>query len=201
MASKRRLWFKFGRFISGLTIACFLLPFFGVSCEGVDVVTMSGADMVGGCEPGGLVSGAKDSAGGKDDMGGLDLKVDKVPREPLAIVALALAFGVFGLSWVRTRKAMTGAAALSLVCLGALIGLYLKVGGDLKKDIADYGKKDEAGSIGGQMMKDTKVEAGARFGLYLACMGLIAAGAISGLALKEPEGSEHDAPPSAPPPV
>lgn len=197
MASKRRLWFKFGRLISGLTIACFFLPFFGVSCEGLDVVTMSGADMVGGCQPGGMIASAKDTADKNDDMGGLDFKVDKTPREPLAIVALVLALGVFGLSWVRSRKAMTGAAALSVACLGALIGLYLKVGGDLKKDIDDYGRKDNAGSIGAQMKKETNVDAGARMGLWLTCFGLIAAGTLSGLALKEPEGSENET--TAPP--
>lgn len=75
--SKRDLWFKFGRFITGVTIACFFLPFFGVSCEGMDVVTFSGADMVGGCKPGGLVVEAAEqkSSRGGGAMDGGDIKI------------------------------------------------------------------------------------------------------------------------------
>lgn len=196
-SSKRRLWFKFGRFITGLTIACFFLPFFGVSCEGLEVVTVSGADMAGGCKPGGLIAEAEEKkgrAGGDDQMGGVTL--DEVPREPLAIVALALAVVVFGLSWVRSRGAMLGAAALSVACLGVLIGLYLKVGGQLQRDVdKELGKS----SMGSEMMKKTEVDAGARYGLWATCIGLLGAAVLCGLALKEPEGTEHV--PPAPPPA
>lgn len=202
--SKRGVWFKLGRFITGLTIACFFLPFFGVSCDGMDVITVSGADMVGGCRPGGLLADAADqkqSRGGSmgdDDMKG-DIKVDKVPREPLAIAALGLALVVFGLSWVRSRGAMTGAAVVSVACLGVLIGLYLKVGGQMKDDVAAQTTKKDLGS---SMMRDskTKVDAGARFGLWAACLGLLASAALSGLALREPEGTEN-LPRTPPPPV
>jgi len=196
--SKRRVWFKFGRFITGLTIACFFLPFFGVSCKGMDVVTMSGADMVGGCQPGGLLAEAKEEAGTKpDSLGSGSVDVGKVPREPLAIVALALAIGVFAMSWMRTRKAMTASVVMSVACIGALVGLWIKVGGDLKKDISEYAKKEAAGGeIGAQITKDSEVEAGPRMGLYMACLGLMAGAALCGLALKEPEGTElqSDAP-------
>jgi hypothetical protein len=191
-SSKRRLWFKFGRFLTGLTIACFFLPFFGVSCDGMDVITISGADMAGGCAPGGLIADAADQAKKKGaapaDMKG-ELQVDKVPREPLAIVALALAIVVFGLSWMRTRPAMVGAVVLSVGCLGALTGLYLKVGKKLEDDVAAETKKEDLGS---SMMRDTKtkVEAGSRFGLWASCFGLLASAALCGLALKEPEGTE-----------
>lgn len=197
-SSKRGLWFKFGRFITGLTIACFFLPFFGVSCEGMEVITISGADMAGGCKPGGMLAEAdekKKSGGGDDeDMGGV--KVDKVPREVLAIVALALAVVVFGLSWVRTKGAILGAAVCSIACLGALTGLYIKVGGELK-DSVDKAVKAEG--AGGQMMRETKVDAGSRFGLWGACLGLIASAALCGLASREPEGTENM--PRTPPPA
>lgn len=196
-SSKRGLWFKFGRFITGLTIACFFLPFFGVSCDGVDVITISGADMAGGCRPGGLIADAADQAKKKGQMDGGasakgDISVDKVPREPLAIVALALAFVVFGLAWMRTRPAMVGAVVLSIGCLGALTGLYLKVGKKLEDDVAAQTSKKDMGSA---MMRDTKtkVDAGARFGLWASCLGLIASAALCGLALKEPEGTELQA--------
>jgi hypothetical protein len=197
------MWFKFGRFITGLTIACFFLPFFGVSCNGMDVITVSGADMVGGCKPGGLIADAEDQkkaqrAGRGGEATDGDIQVDKVPREVLAIVALGLAHVVFGLSWVRSRGAMTGAAVLSVACIGALIGLYVKVGGKMRDDVAAQTTKKDLGS---SMMRDTKttIDAGARFGLWASCLGLIASAALSGLALREPEGTENM--PRTPPPV
>lgn len=198
-SSKRDLWFKFGRFITGVTIACFFLPFFGVSCEGMDVITFSGADMVGGCKPGGLIADAEEQSKDKgmkpDDMQG-DIKVTNVEREPLAIVALALALVVAGLSWVRSRGAMIGAFVVSIACIGALTGLYIKVGGDLNKTVDAELSKKNAGS---QMMKETKVEAGSRFGLWLTIGGLLGVAALSGLALKEKDRVGFT--PSAPPPA
>ncbi len=189
-SSKRGLWFKIGRFITGLTIACFFLPFFGVSCEGMDVVTVSGADMVAGCKPGGLLAEAAEE-GGKAGGGGMmsgDMALPKVPIEPLAIVALVLAAGAFGLSWLKTRKGMTGVAVCSVACLGALIGLWIKVGGDMKEHVVgQMAKKDGGGEMGKKVMKETKIDSGSRFGLYLACAGLIGAAALCTLALKEPE--------------
>ena len=188
-SSKRELWFKFGRFITGVTIACFFLPFFGVSCEGMDVVHMSGADMVGGCKPGGMLTDEKMMEGEESQV-----KIDNVPREPLAIAALGLALVVAGLSWVRSRSAMIAAFALSLACIGALAGLYIKVGGDLDKQIEGELSKKGAGSA---MMKETKVESGARFGLWLTIGGLLGVAVLSGLALKEKE--RFAPPPSLPP--
>ncbi|HEY5950865.1 MAG TPA: hypothetical protein VIV40_35475 [Kofleriaceae bacterium] len=189
-SSKRDLWFKFGRFITGVTIACFFLPFFGVSCEGMDVINFSGADMVGGCKPGGLIADAEEQKGKERAGGGAmsdgDIKIDNVNREPLAIVALGLALVVAGLSWVRSRGAMIGALALSVACIGALAGLYVKVGGDMDKAIsAELGKKN----MGSTMMKDTKVESGSRFGLWLTVGGLLSVAVLTGLALKEKEGA------------
>jgi hypothetical protein len=198
--SKRDLWFKFGRFITGVTLACFFLPFFGVSCEGMDVITISGADMVGGCKPGGLAAEAqeqKQAERGHGDTSGGDIHIDNVKREPLAIAAMGLAVLAAGFSWMRTRKGMVAALALSIACIGALAGLYIKVGGELDKAIsAELGKK----SAGSGMMKDTKVEAGARFGLWLSLAGLVGVAALTGAALREPD----DLPPAyvkSPPPA
>jgi hypothetical protein len=193
-SSKRDLWHKFGRFITGFTIACFFLPFFGVSCEGMDVINFSGADMVGGCKPGGLISDAQEQKGMGDDGDMGDVKITNVEREPLAIAALGLALVVAGLSWVRSRGAMIGAFALSLACIGALAGLYIKVGGDLKKAVDAEVSKKGAGS---EMMKETKVEAGSRFGLWLVVGGLLGVAGLAGLAMKEKEGF---APATPPPP-
>ena len=87
-SSKRGLWFKIGRFITGLTIACFFLPFFGVSCVGMDVITVSGADMAAGCKPGGLLAEAADQ-GDKASPGGVTV-IDTVAgaEVPLALLAV-----------------------------------------------------------------------------------------------------------------
>src|SRR5690242_12181341 len=110
MARKRKLWNSIGKYFSAMVIAAFFLPFFGVSCKGVTVITVSGADMVGGCRPGGMMAEAEDQA---DDMGTpsrrsrgrgsmSDVKVENVEREPLAIVALALIVLGFVAAWVKT---------------------------------------------------------------------------------------------------
>lgn len=193
--SKRGLWFKFGRFITGITVICFFLPFFGVSCGGMDVITVSGTDMVGGCKPGGLIADAEEKKkerarpGGDDvdmEMTG-DIKIEKVEREPLAIVALLLAIVVFGLSWVRSRGALIAACVVSLACLGSLVGLYLKVGGELSNAVDKELTKDPMGS---KMAKEAEIDAGSRYGLWITCLGLIGIAGISGLAFREPEGAE-----------
>jgi len=197
-SSKRGLWFKAGKVITGLTLLCFFLPFFGVSCEGMDVVTVSGADMVAGCKPGGLLAEAENQAGksGMNEKG--EKGLPKVPIEPLAIVALGLAVGAFALSFRRERKAMTGVAVCSVACIGALVGLWLKVGSDMKdivgKELLKKNGGDEMGDVGDQMASKMteKVDSGSRFGLYLVCFGMMTAAGITVLALKEPEGAEND---------
>jgi hypothetical protein len=206
--TKRELWFKFGRFITGITVACFLLPFFGVSCQGMDVITVSGTDMVGGCKPGGVLVAAQEEKANERDRGETsdgDIKVPNVDREPLAIVALLLALGAAGLAWVRSRGAMIGALALSIACIGALAGLFLKVGGDMDKKITlQTGKSD----VGSSMMKDTKIEAGSRYGLWLTIGTLLGTAVLVGLALKEKEHPDFASaravqvpPPGGPPPA
>lgn len=194
-SSKRDLWFKFGRFITGVTIACFFLPFFGVSCDGMEVVHVSGADMVGGCKPGGMLTEPTKEYKG-DRRGEPVVKVENVDREPLAIAALGLAVVVFGLSWVRSRGAMIAAFALSLACIGALAGLYVKVGGTFDEQIDQQMKKETSGSA---LMKDVNVESGSRFGLWLTVGGLLGIAALTGLALWDPEHAPLS--PSGPPPA
>ena len=112
MASKLKLWNKIGRALSAVVLACFFLPFFGISCGGVDIITISGADMVGGCAPGGAIADKAGPSGDKmmessDALGGPKLGgFTKVAIAPLAIVALAAAVIGFGLAWVRNRQAL-----------------------------------------------------------------------------------------------
>lgn len=193
-------WTKAGKWISGIVVLCFFLPFFGISCDNVDVVHFSGTDMVGGCAPGGmLVDMAEEgkSTGGRHGGGGdmkMDAKIDKVEREPLAIVALAAALIVFGAAWQRSKGARALALAFALVSLGALGGLFVSEKGKLDDMIFEQnkGKKD----LGREMMKDTKIEAGARFGLWVTAFGLLTLAGMAGAALKQGED-----PPDAPAPL
>jgi len=201
--SKLHLWRRFGRISSAVILVCFFLPFFGVSCGGMDMVTASGTDMVGGCRPGGLLMDAQDkekhhakSMDADDDLGGggdMDLKIDNVDREPLAIVALALCVALLAVSFLRTRGALVGAMLLSIAALGTLGGLWFKVTKKIDDDIADLDKKDpgaqdpESLALKSKLDKDMKVDAGSRYGLWLVALGLIGTAAVTGLALKERE--------------
>ena len=185
-------------------IAAFFLPFFGVSCDGVDVITVSGADMVGGCRPGGLISDAEDQAdtgmGGSRRMrggGGMsDIKIDKVEVEPLAIVALALIVLGFLAAFVKNKQGLMASFGLSLATIGVLVGLWIKVGGELRDAIAN----EKLGGLGGEMKKDVKVDAGGRYGLWLSGLLLLSIAIMTGRAMREPE-NMPDGPPGPPPPV
>ncbi len=200
--SKLRLWRRFGRISSAVILVCFFLPVFGVSCGGMDVVTVSGTDMVGGCRPGGLLVDAQDkekhhakSMDADDDVGGgdMDIKIDNVDREPLAIVALALCVALLAVSFLRTRGALVGAVLLSIAALGTLGGLWFKVTKKIDDDIADMDKKDpgaqdpESLALKSKLDKDMKVDAGSRYGLWLVALGLLGTAVVTGLALKERE--------------
>jgi hypothetical protein len=202
--SKLRLWRRFGRISSAVILVCFFLPFFGVSCGGMDMITASGADMVGGCRPGGMLMEAADqqkqrhhasmdgddgaAAAGNMDM---DLKIDKVDREPLAIVAMALCIALLAVSLLRTRGAMIGAMILSIAALATLGGLYGKVKSKINDDIAEMDKKDpgaqdpESKAFKRKLDKDMEIDAGGRYGLWIVMLGLIGTAAVIGMALKE----------------
>jgi len=215
MASKRVLWNKVGRYFSAIVIAAFFLPFFGVSCDGMEVITVSGADMVGGCKPGGMIAemekeegrqrkrhadGDDLGAGGGERQGGIGGHVDNVEREPLAMIALALALAGFGLAWVRSRKAMTGSLVVAIATLGVLVGLWIKVGGQLH-DAVDKEKlgKESGSSRANELTKDSRIDAGGRYGLWLTGLMLVGIAGITARALREPDAP--DAPPPAPPPT
>jgi hypothetical protein len=201
--SKLRLWRRFGKWSSAVILACFLLPFFGVSCGGMDMVTASGTDMVGGCRPGGLLMDAQDQqkhhstidegdadAASGDDM---DMKIDNVDREPLAIVALGLCVALLAMAFLRTRGALVGAMLLSIAALATLGGLWVKVTKKIDNQIAELDKKDpgasdpESVALRGKLDKDMKVDAGSRYGLWMVVLGLVGTAAVTGLALKERE--------------
>jgi hypothetical protein len=212
MASKRVLWNKIGRYFSALVIAAFFLPFFGVSCDGMEVITVSGADMVGGCKPGGMISEMEKEEGNQrkkrmDDpdmdgtreskKGGMSGHVDNVEREPLAMVALALAIAGFAVAWLRSRKGLTISFGVAIATIGVLVGLWVKVGGDLREavDKEALGKTNASS----RMTKDVKIDAGGRYGLWLSGILLLSIAVITGRALREPDGPDLN--PPLPPPT
>ena len=203
------LWKRFGRISSAVIVACFFLPFFGVSCAGMDMVTASGADMVGGCRPGGLLMDAADkekahahgaatdddSMAGADTMSGVDMKIDNVDREPLAIVAMAVCVALLALSFLSTRGALVGCMLLALAGLGTLGGLYVKMTKEISTKMADLDKKDpgasdpDSVSLKKKLDKDADVDAGSRYGLWIVALGLIGTAVVTGLALREKDQS------------
>jgi hypothetical protein len=189
MASKLAFWRKGGRILTGLVVLCFFLPFFGVSCQGFDVVTITGADMVYGGKPGGLIADSpklKDS----DDSGMGGGKLPSVDVEPLAIIALACAVIAFGLAWVKSRGALTGVMVVAIAGVGALAGLYIKVKGNLDDAAKSELKKEKGadGDIGSKIMNDMNLDVGGRMGLWATAFGFAATAVWCGMALKEKEG-------------
>jgi hypothetical protein len=195
---KRELWHKAGRFVTGVVVLCFFLPFFGVSCGGPDVISISGTDMIGGCKPGGLATGANVTGG--------EITVDKVEVEPLAIIALVLVVGAAGFAWVRSRKALIASMVLCIASIGALVGLYVKVAGELDRGVAEQIRKQEADrasahSLEGRIAESmAEVDAGGRIGLWAAFLLLIASTTLAGMALKDPTPEVATTPRAGPPP-
>ena len=211
MASKRATWNKLGRYFSAIVIAAFFLPFFGVSCEGMEVVTVSGADMVGGCKPGGMISEMEKQEGrsrkrhGMDEDGpsatgsmsdGMGMATTNVEREPLAIVALVLIVLGFGAAWVRTRTGLLASMALAIATIGVLVALWFKVGGALREAV----DKETLGK-GEGMKREVKIDAGSRYGLWLSGIMLLTIIGMTARALREPENMPDAPPPAGPAPV
>jgi len=190
MAAQRSMWSKLGKYVSAIVIACFFLPFFGVSCDGMDVITISGADMVGGCKPGGLIAAAEED--GKMQGGSIETKIENVAVEPFAIVALALVVILFGLSFVGSKAALRAALAVAVLAIGMLVALYLKIGSDMREAV----DKESKSLKKGRMTSDVEVEAGGRFGLWLAGIGLLSVIGMSASAmLRKPTAAPEFVPP------
>jgi hypothetical protein len=211
MASKTELWNKPGRFVSVVVVLCFFLPFFGISCQGMEIVKFSGADMVFGCKPGGMITEAENTA---KQMGGPDAKgkaeIPNVERKPLAMIAFAAAIAAAAVAWVMRgkRAALIPIFLLALVGTGAMVGLYVTITSELKDTAKEgpggmkAGPPDEPGDDLGSMeieppdeLKNIDIDAGARFGFWLTSLGFLAIAGITAMALREKE------PPPPPPPA
>jgi len=202
---KKSPWAKFGKVLHVVVVVAFFLPFFGISCrdkdmpggESIDVITFSGADMAMGCAPGGLAAQAKDEADGGGMSGGsLDMKIDKVKIEPLAIIALLLAVaGVLVAFLAKGRQAVMGSLITSVLCLGAVVGIWVKVSGEIDTAITDKMKADMDKS---SMMKGSTVESGGRMGLWISLACLAGCAALAGMALRDRNTGMPDVVPPSP---
>lgn len=203
-----KAWRLAGRWIGILMVLCFFMPFFGISCAGQELVSISGMDMVYGGKPGGLLADGGDMGGG---MGGgeMDMKVGNVDPEPLAIAAFACALIVAVLAWVRKKQATMAAAVLAFAGLGAMVGLKVVVGGKLEDkssqgmkaqqpertgDSFEDGMKEMATDMGNEMSRKLDIDAGTRMGFWIVCILLVVSGVFAALGLKDPG-------PSASPPM
>jgi hypothetical protein len=192
MQNPRERWNQFGRFITGAVIAMFFLPFFGVSCQGMEVISISGTDMVGGCQPGGMLTEMAASPGTEMKMTGT---VPTIEAEPTAIVALGLAVVGFGLAWVRTRPALVGSFIAAVLGLAALAGLFAKVGGKIDEQVAQQSQAGPSGMGGPELASgDLGVDAGARMGFWLTALGFLSVAGLTGLSLRD-RGSRAVQPP------
>jgi hypothetical protein len=193
MATPVTVWGKTRKVLSACVLFAFLFPFFGVSCDGMDVITISGTDLVVGGKPGGLASEVDEDRPGRRS-GGVTGKVENVDVEPLAIAALALALVVFGLTWLTSRNAAIGSIAASVAAVGVLIGLWITVQGKLDR-LVEESKQDRSA-----MRREVKIDAGPRPGLFGAALGFLAVAVFTGLALRPQPIKAANAPPGAPPP-
>jgi hypothetical protein len=200
--AKKSPWARFGKVLHILVVVAFFLPFFGVSCSDpdakqageMDIITMSGTQMAFGCEPGGMMSEAADNP----DMRGMggEMKIDKLKVEPLAIVGLLCAVGgVLAAFLLKGRKAVMASLVASALCVGAVVGLWVKVRGEIDTEITEKLAKDMGKS---SMMKDSKIESGTRMGLWIALACLAGCVALSALALKDRETMPDVVPPGGP---
>ena len=180
MGSKLDLWHKAGRIVTAVVVLCFFFPFFGVSCNGHDVVSVSGADMVGGCKPGGMINEVADnmeSLGG--EMPGVDI-------EPFAIGALVLALAAFGLAWSRKRQALLAACITAALGVAAMAGLWVTMNGKLN-DETDKVVDAERGGLGRGLQSEANVDAGSRFGFWLTTLGFLGIATLTAMSLREKE--------------
>ncbi len=207
-----KAWRVAARWIGIGLVLFFFLPFFGVSCAGQEIISISGTDMVWGGKPGGLLA---EGMGG--EMGGeTETKVENVKPQPLAIAAFACALIVASLAWVRKKGAVMGGAIAAAVGFAAMIGLYATFGGDLQ-DKADQGvmaqqepkptsddpmaagMEDMARDMGNAIQKDLpKIEAGARMGFWMVSLLFLVCGVFGFFGLKDP-GPTPKAPAMGPP--
>ena len=187
----RSPWAKFGKWLNILVLGAFFLPFFGVSCDGIDVVTVSGADMAFGCMPGGALADAQKEAEKQDmgDMPGMGsdkMKLAKVDIEPLAIIALVLVIAGVVLSFRPGKQMVQASLVVAVLALGSTVGLWAMVGGKVDDEIGKTMKDDMGKS---SMTRDSKIESGSRMGLWVALLGLAGAAVVAGLSLKHREDS------------
>jgi hypothetical protein len=198
-------WNKIGRFVTPAIILFFFLPFFGISCNGMSIVHVTGADLVGGCRPGGMLVDMADKLENQpsvvgDDPAGDDARKEpaskdagkddlRAAREPLAIAAMSIAVVLVLLSWMRSRTAAIAALVLALGGLGTLIALRTEVKGDSGDRVEKQagagagGEGADAGEVADQLDDKIDVKFETRSGFWLSCLGFAGAAGLAGASL------------------
>jgi len=188
---------KFAAGAFGVTLLCFLLPFFHISCAGTRLLTVSGLTLVAGGKAQ-MGSDLKKLASLGERAPGAQAKGDedapKVDPEALAILAaLAVVTGLV-LCLVKGKAGATGGIATAICAVVLLFALMLKIDSDVKRDAKKQSARAGPAAARGQPvppgLEDAmdrkfgeiiKVEAAS--GFILAVALLVVAGALSGVAL------------------
>jgi hypothetical protein len=214
LPAMNKAWRAAGRWVGMAMVLCFFLPFFGISCAGQELVSISGTDLVWGGKPGGLLAEADSMSNGISRSGLEDdtekekdkEKGKKAPIQPLAIAALACALIVASLAWVRNKRgAVMGAAIAGGIGFVAMIGLYVTFGEKLKKDAneglmaeqgpppsasddpMEAGMEDMGREMGNSLKKELpELDVGARWGFWLVSLMFITLTVFAGFGLKDP---------------
>lgn len=121
----------------GVTLLCFLLPFFHISCAGTRVLTVSGLTLVAGGEAR-MGSDLKEMASLGEETPGAQVKGGKdAPRvdpEALAILAaIAVAAGVV-FCLLKGKAGATGGIAAAACAVALLFALMWKLDSDIKRE-------------------------------------------------------------------
>jgi hypothetical protein len=192
---------------AGLLVACFLLPFFSITCQGFEVASVSGLK---------LMTGGELEIEGKPKKGkDADKPLPKVKSEIFAIVAFAMAAIGFGVSFVKGRQMRIANTALAGACLASLVGLYVMGQGqvdDIKnkmmkpKKEPPPGKAKNPGEEMGRKMandiqKEIKLEASPAIGFMAACVLALVVGVLGFKAMNAPPKGGGTATAAAGPPA
>ncbi len=188
---------KFAAGAFGVTLLCFLLPFFHISCAGTRVLTVRGLTLVVGGKAQ-MGSDLKELANLGERGAGAQAKGDedapRVDPEALAVLAALAVVAGLVLCLVKGKVGATGGLAAAICAVVLLFALMVKVDSDVKRDAKKQGAGAGPAAARGQPMPpgledamDRKfgemVKVEAANGFILAVGLLVVAGALSGVAL------------------
>jgi hypothetical protein len=132
---------KFSPTIFGIAIMCFLLPWVNVSCQGNNVLTISGTQLMTGKVlkvPQTLDNWSNSNT--EDNNTEDNTEDQKIPRNYLVILVFLSACAGFALSFIKDeRRATIAGAAASVIGIIFLILFKLKLDNDILKVSSNVG--------------------------------------------------------------